>query len=216
MRNFLYVLLLLATSAPASRELSVRAAPAHPLVVGYLPQWGLYNDPPWFMRALVSSGAAKLLDQVDYAQGSIVHARCAVADPNADLNYAYSAETSVDGRADPPSGSELRGAFHQLQELKHLYPHLHVLLSLEGKAPAFAEAAQPENRAAFVSSCIDMFVRGHLAPGVEAAGLFDGFDIDWEYPHPEDAANFAALLVEFRRQMEALGPRRRLGLTIAA
>ena len=215
MRNLVYILLLLASSAPASREHGV-SLPAHPLVVGYLPQWGLYYDPPWFMRALVTSGAAKLLDQVDYAQGSVVHARCAVADPNADLNYAYPAESSVDGRADPPSGTGLKGAFHQLQELKRLFPHLRVLLSLEGKAPAFAEAAQPANRAAFVASCVDMFVRGRLAPGMDAPGLFDGFDIDWEYPHAEDAANFVALLAEFRRQLDALGAKRRLGLTIAS
>jgi chitinase len=214
-RNFFFALLLAATGAPASHELHSTPRPAAPLLVGYLPQWGIYNDPPWFARALVTSGAAGQLDQLDYAQGSIVHARCAVADPNADLNFAYSAETSVDGKADEPA-MPLKGGFHQVEELKRLYPHLRVLLSLEGKAAAFAEAAQPENRAAFVASCVDMFVRGHLAPNVDAAGLFDGFDIDWEYPHAEDAANFVALLAEFRRQLDAVAGGRRLGLTIAA
>jgi chitinase len=59
-----------------------------------------------------------------------------------------------------------------------------------------------------------MFIRGDVAPGISAAGVFDGIDIDWEYPgscgetcstrQTEDVANFTALLVEFRRQLEQL------------
>ena len=215
-RNLFCGLLLAALSAPGQPGVAPAVAgPGRPVVVGYLPQWGLYNDPPWTARALVTSGAGALIDQLNYAQGSIVHARCAVADPNADLNYAYTPQTSVDGTGDKPDAS-LKGGFHQVQELKRLFPRLRVLLSLEGKAPAFAEAARPENREAFVASCIDMFVRGHLGTEVEAPRLFDGFDVDWEYPHAEDAANFIALLAEFRRQMDAVPGAPRLGLTIAA
>ena len=178
MRKILCALLLAVLSTPGQpgaasdiRATDLPGAPTRPLVVGYLPQWGLYNDPPWFARALVTSGAGALLDQLDYAQGSIVHARCAVADPNADLNYTYTPQTSVDGTPDTPA-TPLKGGFHQVQELKRLYPHLRVLLSLEGKASAFAEAAQPENRQAFVASCVNMFVRGNLAPGLTAAWAF--------------------------------------------
>jgi chitinase len=183
------------------------------LLVGYFPQWGIYNDPPYFVKNLITSGAAPLLDQLNYAQGFIVNARCAVADPNADLNLTYTAANSVDGSTDDPA-SPLRGSFHQLQMLKKLYPQIKILVSLEGKAQSFAEAAKPENRAAFVSSCIDMFVRGQLAPGIDAAGIFDGFDVDWEYPKPEDAHNYLALLQEFRKQLNA--ERTGLKLTIAA
>jgi chitinase len=184
-----------------------------PLLVGYFPQWGIYNDPPYFMKNLITSGAAPLLDQLNYAQGFIVNARCAVADPNADLNLTYTAANSVDGSTDDPA-SPLRGSFHQLQILKKLYPQIKILVSLEGKAQSFAEAAKPENRTAFVSSCIEMFVRGQLAPGINAPGIFDGFDVDWEYPKPEDAPNYLALLQEFRKQLNA--ERTELKLTIAA
>jgi chitinase len=184
-----------------------------PLLVGYFPQWGIYNDPPYYVKDLITSGSAPLLDQLNYAQGFIVNARCAVADPNADLNLTYTAVNSVDGSADNPT-SPLRGSFHQLQELKKLYPRMKILISLEGKATSFAQAAQPENRVAFVSSCIDMFVRGHFAAGATAPGIFDGFDLDWEYPQQEDAPNYLALLQEFRKQLDAARPG--LKLTIAA
>ncbi len=57
-------------------------------------------------------------------------------------------------------------------------------------------------------------MRGQLASGIKAPGIFDGFDVDWEYPKPEDAPNYLALLQEFRKQLNA--ERTGLKLTIAA
>lgn len=214
MRGFSFSsLLVLSLLFSCLSSLGATGDSARPVLVGYFPQWGIYNDPPYFAKDLITSGSAPLLDQLNYAQGLIVNARCAVADPNADLNLAYTKANSVDGSVDDPA-SPLRGSFHQMQELKKLYPKMKILISLEGKAHSFAEAAQPENRAAFVSSCIDMFVRGHLAAGINAPGIFDGFDLDWEYPEPEDVPNYLALLQEFRKQLNAARPG--LRLTIAA
>ena len=36
--------------------------------------------------------------------------------------------------------------------------------------------------------------------------LFDGIDVDWEYPHAADADNFLALLSGLRRRMDAVRP----------
>ena len=138
---------------------------------------------------------------------------CSVADPNADLNMIFSAADSVTGVADDPA-QPFRGNLHQLVELKRRYPKLKVLLSLEGQARDFAADAQPAAREAFVRAGVDLFVRGHRARGLEAPRLFDGIDVDWEYPHGEDGANFVALLGEMRRQMDATRPG--LLLTIAA
>ena len=174
-----------------------------PLLVGYFPQWGVYNQ--YFVKNLVTSGAVGVLDQMDYSQGVIKGNRCAIGDPNADLNFVYTAANSVDDVADDPAAT-LRGNFHQLQKLRRIYPRLRVLLSIEGDPAYFASAARPENRTAFVSSCISMFVQGHLAPGVEGGRLFDGFDLDWEFPTAADTDNYLALVQEFRRQLDALHP----------
>ena len=186
---------------------------AHRLVVGYFPQWGIYNSQPFYVKTLVTNGSARHLDQINYSQGSVSGGHCSLADANADLNTTYTAETSVNGLADDPR-QPFRGYFHQLQELKARYPQIRLLISLEGKAEDFAQDAQPEYRREFVSSCIDRFIRGRFAPGVARAGLFDGFDIDWESPQAGDAANFRALLEEFRRQMDAVRPGLRLSIAV--
>lgn len=186
---------------------------AHPLVVGYFPQWGLYDPRPYYVKTLVANGSAERLDQINYAQGFVNGGHCSIADANADLNTMYTSHNSVDGSADKPA-SHFHGYFHQLQELKHRYPKLKILISLEGKASDFAEDAKPENRQAFVASCIDTFIRGHFAAGINKPGIFDGFDVDWESPQEQDAANFRALIEEFRRQMNAVRTGLRLSIAV--
>ena len=178
---------------------------SHPLVVGYFPQWRLYDETPYLIHNLVKSGAAAKLDQLNYAQGFVTNGRCSIADPHADTDLLYSAAQSVDGKADQPDQA-LRGGFNQVRKLKQRFPHLKVLLSLEGRASDFADDAQPEKRQAFVASCINLFLAGHVAPDVELERLFDGIDLDWEYPGVEENDNFVALLAEFRKQMNACRP----------
>ena len=184
-----------------------------PLLVGYFGQWGLYDTPAFTLKDVAAGGKAAMLDQVNYAQAFVTGGHCSVADPNADLNHAFGAADAVNGQADG-EGAAFRGHFHQLAELKQKFPRLKVLISLEGHAPDFAFDSQPENREAFVASCVDLFVKGNLAPGVSVPGLFDGIDVDWEYPHGVDAANFLALLGEFRRQMKLVRPGLMLSIAV--
>lgn len=74
------------------------------------------------------------------------------------------------------------------------------------------------------------YIKGNLpvtdgAGGAGAAlGVFDGIDIDWEYPvacgiecgKPEDNANFTALMAEFRRQLDAVRPGLLLTVAVGA
>jgi len=208
--------------------------PESKLVVGYFAQWTIYRR-GYLPRHIVDSGAAEAMNVINYAFAAIdENLRCVSLDTFADYGKRYDASESVDGVADTVS-QPLKGNFNQLRKLKAMYPHLRVMLSLGGWTQSFrfSDAALPENRQAFVASCIDMFMRGDLEPGISAAGVFDGLDIDWEYPgscgdtcdyRDADRENFPALLAEFRTQLAALeaeveaatGQRPEYLLTIAA
>ena len=183
------------------------------LVVGYFTNSSLDLPVPFYVKNLVTNGSAAHLNQINYSSASVSDGRCSIADPEADLESTYEAQDSVDGKADDPA-SPFRGYFHQLAKLKYKYPKLKILISLEGRATDFAIDAQPENRVAFVSSCVNLYLRGQFAEGIKKPGLFDGIDIDWESPHQEDAANYQALIEEFRRQMNAVRPGLRLSIAV--
>ncbi len=184
-----------------------------PIVVGYFPGWSVHTPQPYTAKTLVMSGAAARINQLNYAQGSVKGGRCSVADPAGELQLTFRAEQSVNGRADDPK-SAFHGTFHQLEELKRRYPHIKILVSLEGRAEDFVEGALQEHRRAFVASCVDTFIRGRFAPGVVRPGVFDGIDVDWESPEAKDGANFLALLKEFRSQLDAVRPGLRLSVAV--
>jgi chitinase len=152
------------------------------------------------------NGVADQLTHLIYAFGNVTATSsptCAIADPSD--AYLDSSVPSVSGR---PYTAPLYGNYGAIQQLKQLHPHLKVLISLGGQAGNNAgwvtAAATPAGRAVLASSCIELFVKGNIAPGVQAPGLFDGFNIDWEYPAAADRENFTALLKEFRAQLNVL------------
>lgn len=172
---------------------------------GYFEEWGV-NYAGYNIADLQKSGVADELTHLIYAFGNVtpnLPAACAVADPAA--AYQNSNVPSVNGKA---YTAPLYGNFGAIQQLKELHPKLKVLISLGGQAgdvTGFVTAASTAaGRAELASSCIGMFVKGNIAAGASAPGLFDGFNIDWEFPGPADKQNFTALLKEFRAQLNAL------------
>ncbi|TCO61023.1 glycoside hydrolase family 18 protein [Actinocrispum wychmicini] len=187
--------------------------------VGYYTQWSIYarNVP---LRNLVVSGAAAKLTTLNYAFGFLdAQGNCVSADPWADFQRPFPAADSVNGQADQP-GQPLAGNLNQLRLLKQKFPKLRINISIGGWTGSkyFSDAAlTPQSRAASVKSCLDQWLKGDIAgPGV-AAGIFDGIDIDWEWPgsegntgnviRPQDKQNFTKLLLEYRIQLFRLGLR---------
>jgi chitinase len=176
--------------------------PQHTKVVGgYFEEWSIYGA-DFNVANLQTNGVAQKLTHLTYAFGdaNADGSGCAIADTWADYQDPYL--PSVSGEAYP---GPLYGNFAALQQLKQLHPNLKVLISLAG-APGFSAAAgTAAGRKAFVANCIDLFITGNLGGGVSAAGIFDGIDIDWEFPAATDTLNATLLMQEFRKQLDALG-----------
>ncbi|MFE7748930.1 glycosyl hydrolase family 18 protein [Streptomyces sp. NPDC057428] len=143
--------------------------------LGYFTEWGIYGR-NYHVKNLVTSGSAAKITHINYAFGNVQNGRCTIGDSNADYEKAYTADQSVDGVADTWD-QPLRGNFNQLRKLKAKYPHIKVLWSFGGWtwSGGFPQAAQ--NPAAFAQSCYD------LVEDPRWADVFDGIDIDWEYPN---------------------------------
>jgi len=173
---------------------------------GYFEEWSIYYA-GYNIANLQQNGVADKLTHLLYAFANVTTTpapACAIADTWADYQSPYL--PSVSGVA---YGGPLYGNFAAIQQLKQLHPGLKVLMSIGGASAsntaAFVTAAStPAGRQALAASCIDMFVNGNIAAGITAPGLFDGFNIDWEFPTATDTLNFTALLREFRIQLEAL------------
>ncbi|WP_381801281.1 glycoside hydrolase family 18 protein [Streptomyces niveus] len=166
-----------AGTAAADQEKAPAAAPtaAGEKVIGYFANWGVY-DRNYHVKNIETSGSADKLTHINYAFGNVQGGKCTIGDGFADYEKAYTADQSVDGVADAWD-QPLRGNFNQLRKLKELHPGLKVIWSFGGWSwsGGFGEAAK--NPAAFAKSCHD------LVEDPRWADVFDGIDIDWEYPN---------------------------------
>ncbi|WP_327366201.1 glycoside hydrolase family 18 protein [Streptomyces sp. NBC_01217] len=165
------------TTTPEAAPGADAAAPtaAGDKVVGYFADWGVYQR-NYHVKNIETSGSADRLTHINYAFGNVTGGKCAIGDAYADYDKAYTADQSVDGVADTWD-QPLRGSFNQLRKLKKLHPDLKVIWSFGGWtwSGGFGEAAQ--NPAAFAESCYN------LVEDPRWADVFDGIDIDWEYPN---------------------------------
>ncbi|MEU7470192.1 glycoside hydrolase family 18 chitinase [Streptomyces sp. NPDC044984] len=143
--------------------------------LGYFTEWGVYGR-NYHVKNLVTSGSAAKITHINYSFGNVKNGQCTVDDTFAAYEKAYTADQSVSGAADTWD-QPLRGNFNQLRQLKAKYPHIKVLYSFGGwtYSGGFGQAAQ--NAAAFAKSC------KQVVEDPRWADVFDGIDIDWEYPN---------------------------------
>ncbi|AYG84113.1 Chitinase 63 [Streptomyces hundungensis] len=164
-----------ATASPERAAPAPQTAAAGSKVVGYFTDWGVYQR-NYHVKNIETSGSAAKLTHINYAFGNVTGGKCAIGDAYADYQKTYDAASSVDGTADTWD-QPVAGSINQLRELKKKHPGLKVLWSFGGWtwSGGFADAAK--NPAAFASSCYG------LVKDPRWADVFDGIDIDWEYPN---------------------------------
>jgi chitinase len=143
--------------------------------LGYFTNWGVYGR-NYHVKNLVTSGSAEKITHINYAFGNVQGGKCTIGDAYADYDKAYTADQSVDGKADTWD-QPLRGNFNQLRKLKAQYPHIKVLWSFGGWTWSGGFPDAVKNPAAFAKSCHD------LVEDPRWADVFDGIDLDWEYPN---------------------------------
>src|SRR5262249_10789440 len=169
-------------------------------LVGYFVEWGVYAR-NYNVKNIVTSGSASKLTAIEYAFGNVTNGQCAIGDSYADYDKFYDAASSVDGVSDTWDAGALRGNFGQLRRLKRMHPGLKVVWSFGGWtwSSGFGQAAA--NASAFANSCYN------LVKDPRWADVFDGIDIDWEYPNACglscDSSGFSA----YRTLMAALRSR---------
>jgi chitinase len=172
-----------------------------PVIAGYVAGWGVRSKG----TRIEDLPAAKYLTHVIYAFGRVAEdGRAALGSTCLDAGLCDDS-TSVAGR---PGGN-----FAALAELKRRNPHLRAMVSIGGWTGSgrFSDIALTDaSRRLFASSAIEQFIR-------RFPGVFDGLDIDWEYPvggglpqnakRPDDRRNFTLLMNELRRQLDEQGAR---------
>ncbi len=198
-------------------------------IVAYFPEWGVQNN-RYYVKDIEAHKAADKLTVLIYAfcepgpdsTGAIVPKFMNAFDA---YQQVYTAEQSVDGAADD-STRALRGEFNQLKELKERHPKLKVLISVGGwdGSGFFSDALlTPQSREKFADAIIDRYILGNL-PAANGAGgkgaasnIFDGVDIDWEYPiadglttnhyNPNDNNNLSAFYELLRKKLDRINPK---------
>jgi len=197
-----------AGASPATTVTVKTSAPSTLMMAGWYEEWGTYYANA-NVADLQSNGVAGVLTHLIYAFAKPVangsNVNCALADSYADYQKNV---PQVPGATQ--ATAPLQGNFGALVQLKQLHPNMKVLISIGGwNPPTYNQlfdlaASTTAQRQAFVGSCINMFIQGNIASGVSTGTLFDGFDIDWEFPNANDTANFTALMTEFRNELTTL------------
>ena len=201
-----------ASSCGRAPKPAATPAVAAPRIVGYLASWGVRSK-----GTRIAELPGDQLTHIVYSFARITDdGRFALGDPCLDIGACNAA-------AGAPLPATNGGNFGELERLKARYPNLELMIAVGGWTGSgrFSDIALTDSsRRLFVQSAIELVVR-------RSPGLFDGIDVDWEYPvggglpansaRPEDYQNCTLLLQELRKALDAEGERdgRRYSLSIA-
>ena len=209
--GLLVTLLVLALACGTARANDPKDAK---ILGAYFEEWSIYYS-GYNLANLESNGSAAKLSHLIYAFANV---SASSTDPTTDTCAIADAWADFEDNSLPPVGGiadtwPLYGNFAEILKLKQLHPNLKTLISIGGASSAntaaFSLAASSAaGRQALAASCINMFIVGNVGSdwngAITAPGLFDGFNIDWEFPTATDKENFTLLLEEFRTQLDAL------------
>jgi len=174
------------------------------IILGNFAEWAVYGRDYHVMDI-----PADKLTHVNYAFAKVT------SDGGIEVWDVYAALKKHYPETDSWEIDEIKGNFKQLRLLKEAYPHLKVTVAVGGWTGSryFSDIAATEaGRVRFAESA-----RSFL----EQYPIFDGFDIDWEYPvidgltpgRPEDRENFSLLLAQLRA---TLGTNRLISVAVNA
>jgi GH18 family chitinase len=111
--------------------------------------------------------------------------------------YAFVEVSAKTGECSPASPHDKEN-FRQLGELKQKHPHLRTLISVGGAAEkeGFTAAAEIKGGIRNLAHSCVQYRKEHV---------FDGIDIDWEFPTARQTKCYTELLSELRRQLDEQG-----------
>ncbi|WP_327238528.1 glycoside hydrolase family 18 chitinase [Streptomyces sp. NBC_01317] len=164
--------------------------------LGYFTEWGVY-DRNYHVKNIVSSGSASKITHINYSFGNVTGGKCVMGDAYAATDKAYTADQAVDGVADTWD-QPLRGNFNQLRKLKAANPNIKVLWSFGGWTWSGGFTDAVKNPTAFAQSCYD------LIEDPRWADVFDGIDLDWEYPNSCGLSCDTSGPAAFKNMMQAM------------
>jgi chitinase len=168
-----------------------------PVAVGYYLGSSATSFP---LSNLTTNGSAAHLTHLNYAFADVV----AASNPSPNANNVYSCAVH-----DPVAETGPSGIFQQLKVLKAANPNLKIMISIGGALGSgnFQNAAGEQYINSFVQSCVNLFIGGQFATATASTpGLFDGIDIDWEFPAKTSTGQpnllYSNLLQSLRSQLD--------------